>query len=128
MARNDDAFAGYKRRVLHQPLVYLGERPQRHTVKSRDGLQCIARTGKHRHAAIPQLDRSIPGNQIVKLRRSALDFRQPSRELSDLGKKLLVEGVLLVDIEVRNLLVLREIEARKVTLIQFCRLDAAAAE
>jgi len=116
MTRNNDALARHQRRAVRLP-IDLGKRPERQVVKRRELLQRIARTGDHRHAAIPQLDCGIGRNDIAKRRRPAFGLRRRRRELHNHGNQLLVDGVHLVDIDVRDFLVLGEIEACVVALI-----------
>src|ERR1700691_985941 len=97
-------------------------------VKPRDGLQRIARTGEHRHARVPQLDGGTGRNDIIERHRLASGFRRRRRELQYPGDQLGVDVVYLVDMDVVDYVMLREIEACKVTLITFCRFDVAAAE
>ena len=127
MARNDDALARDQRCSLRH-LIDLGERPQGHVVKRRERQQRIARPGEHRHAAVPQLDRDIGRNNIAKRHRLAFCFRRRRRKLQNLGDQLLMDQVHLVDIDVRHVLLLREIEACIVTLITLFRHHVAATQ
>ena len=97
--------------------VDLGQRPERHVVKRRDRLQSIARTNDHRRAAVPQFDRGIRRNDIAKRHGLAFSFGRRRRELHDLGDQLLMDVVHLVDLDVRDFVMLRQIEARIVASI-----------
>jgi len=91
-------------------------------------LQRIARAGEHRHARVPQLDGVTGRNDIVERHRLAAGFRRRRGELQYLGDQLRVDVVHLVDSDVEDFVMLREIEACKVTLITSCRFDVAATE
>ena len=127
MARYDDALARHQRRVVRS-LVHLGDRPQRHVVGRSDRLQRVAGTGDHRHAAVPQLDFGLGGNDVAQRHRLAPALRRGPRELRDLGQQLGVDLLHLFDVDVGNLVMLRKIEAGIVALVARRRLDIAATQ
>ena len=109
-------------------LIDLGQRPERHVVKLRKLWQRIARSGGQRDAAVPQLDRPVGGNDIAQRHRLALGLRGGRRDLDDRVDQLLMDGIHLVDIDVGDLLVPREVEACVVPLIALLRDHIAAAQ
>ena len=125
MTRNDDALAGNQRCAL-RAFVDLGDRPQRDMIGGRDRLQAIARPGEHRRSAVPELDGRVRRNGITNGDRVARGPR--CRQLKHLGHELLLDRIHLLDIDVRNFVMLRKVEARIVAAESRLRLDVAAAE
>ena len=84
--------------------------------------------GEHRHAAVPQLEGVTGRNDIVERHRLACGFCRRRCELQHLCDHLFVDAIHLVDIDVVDFVMLREIEACEVTLKTLRRFDVAAAE
>src|SRR5229473_630608 len=127
MAWNNDALTGHQRYAVGLP-VDLGKRPERQMAKCRELLQRIARTCDYQRTAVPQLDGGVGRNDIAKRHGLAFGLRGGRAKLYDLADDLLVDQVHLVDIDVRHVLLLRQVEAGLVALIALCRLDVAAAQ
>ena len=99
-------------------------------VKRRELQQRIARTGDHRHAAIPQLDSRYWEERRSEAAARLAFWLSPAspRAAQSWQTSCLWTGVHLVDIDVRDFVMLREIEACVVALITLHRPHVAAAQ
>src|SRR5450631_2840116 len=127
MAWNNDALTRHQWRTVGLP-VDLGKRPERQMARCRGLRWRFAGPCDYRVTLVPQLDGGVGRNAVGNRPGLAVGFCPGRAKLYNLVDDLLVDQVHLVDIDVRHVLLLRQVEAGIVALIALCRLDVAAAQ